>query len=32
MHPMDVPKVGRLGVLRDPQSATFGTIKPEPAS
>jgi len=30
MEPMDVPKVGRLAVLRDPQGATFGIIKPEP--
>ena len=32
MEPMDVPKVGRIGVLRDPQGATFGIIKPEPAA
>jgi uncharacterized protein len=32
LEPMDVPKVGRLGVLRDPQGATFGIIKPEPSS
>jgi hypothetical protein len=32
MHPMDVPKVGRLAVLSDQQGATFGIIKPEPAS
>jgi predicted enzyme related to lactoylglutathione lyase len=32
MEPMDVPKVGRLAVLRDPQGATFGIIKPDPAS
>jgi predicted enzyme related to lactoylglutathione lyase len=32
MEPMDVPRVGRLGVLRDPQGATFGIIKPDPAS
>jgi predicted enzyme related to lactoylglutathione lyase len=32
MEPMDVPKVGRIGVLQDPQGATFGIIKPEPAS
>jgi predicted enzyme related to lactoylglutathione lyase len=31
-EPMDVPKVGRIAVLRDPQGATFGIIKPEPAS
>ena len=29
---MDVPKVGRLAVLRDPQGATFGIIKPDPSS
>jgi predicted enzyme related to lactoylglutathione lyase len=29
-EPMDVPKVGRIAVLRDPQGATFGIIKPEP--
>jgi len=32
MEPMDVPKVGRLAVLRDPQGATFGIIRPDPAS
>ena len=32
MEPTDVPKVGRIGVLRDPQGATFGIIKPDPAS
>jgi predicted enzyme related to lactoylglutathione lyase len=32
MGPMDVPKVGRIAVLRDPQGAIFGIIKPEPAS
>ena len=32
LEPMDVPNVGRLGVLRDPQGATFGIIKPEPTS
>ena len=31
-EPMDVPDVGRIAVLRDPQGATFGIIKPEPAS
>jgi uncharacterized protein len=31
-EPMDVPKVGRVAVLCDPQGATFGIIKPEPAS
>jgi uncharacterized protein len=31
-EPMDVPKVGRIGVLRDPQGATFGIIKPDPES
>ena len=32
MEPMDVPTVGRIAVLRDPQGAVFGIIKPEPAS
>jgi predicted enzyme related to lactoylglutathione lyase len=32
MEPMDVPKVGRIAVLRDPQGASFGIIKPDPAS
>jgi uncharacterized protein len=32
MEPMDVPKVGRIAVLRDPQGATFGIIRPEPGS
>jgi predicted enzyme related to lactoylglutathione lyase len=32
MEPMDVPKVGRIAVLHDPQGATFGIIKPEPSS
>jgi hypothetical protein len=31
-EPMDVPKVGRIAVLRDPQGATFGVIRPDPAS
>jgi predicted enzyme related to lactoylglutathione lyase len=31
-EPMDVPKVGRIAVIRDPQGASFGIIKPEPAS
>src|SRR5919201_1576146 len=30
MEPMDVPTVGRIAVLRAPQGATFGIIKPEP--
>ena len=30
MEPMDVPNVGRIAVLRDPQGATFGIIKPAP--
>ena len=30
MEPVDVPKVGRIAVLRDPDGATFGIIKPEP--
>jgi predicted enzyme related to lactoylglutathione lyase len=29
---MDLPTVGRFGILRDPQGAAFGVIKPEPAS
>src|SRR5262245_56397846 len=32
LEPMDVPKVGRLAVLRDPQGATFGILRPDPAS
>jgi predicted enzyme related to lactoylglutathione lyase len=28
MEPMDVPDVGRIAVVRDPQGATFGIIKP----
>ncbi|MDP8928936.1 MAG: VOC family protein [Actinomycetota bacterium] len=32
VEPMDVPKVGRLAVLRDPQGATVGIIRGEPAS
>ena len=32
MEPMDVPQVGRIAVLRDPQGAVFGVIKPEPTS
>ena len=32
MEPMDVPNVGRIAVLRDPQGAVFGIIKPEPGS
>jgi uncharacterized protein len=32
LEPMDVPKVGRIGVLRDPQGASFGIIRPDPAS
>jgi hypothetical protein len=30
--PMDVPNVGRLAVLQDPQGATFGILKPAPMS
>src|SRR5919204_782027 len=30
LEPMDVPKVGRLAVLRDPQGAPFGIIRPDP--
>jgi predicted enzyme related to lactoylglutathione lyase len=32
MEPMDVPKVGRLAVLRDPQGAAFGIIEPNSES
>ena len=32
VEPMDVPKVGRLAVVQDRQGATYGIIKPEPAS
>jgi predicted enzyme related to lactoylglutathione lyase len=32
LEPMDVPNVGRIGVLRDPQGATFGIIRPQPGS
>jgi uncharacterized protein len=32
VEPMDVPTVGRIAVLRDPQGATFGIIRPDPAS
>ena len=32
MEPMDVPNVGRIAVLRDPQGAQFGIIKPQPES
>jgi uncharacterized protein len=31
-EPMDVPEVGRLAVLTDPQGASFGIINPQPAS
>ena len=31
-EPMDVRDIGRIAVLRDPPGATFGIIKPEPAS
>jgi predicted enzyme related to lactoylglutathione lyase len=30
MEPMDVPDVGRLAVIKDPQGASFGIIKPQP--
>jgi predicted enzyme related to lactoylglutathione lyase len=30
MDAMDVPNVGRIGVLKDPNGAVFGIIKPEP--
>ena len=32
VEPMDVPNVGRIAVVRDPQGATFGIIKPNPTS
>jgi len=32
MEPMDVPKVGRIAVIRDPQGAVFGIIRGEPTS
>ncbi len=32
LEPMDVPEVGRIAMLRDPQGATFGIIKPEPTA
>jgi uncharacterized protein len=30
VDPMDIPQVGRVAVLNDPQGATFGIIKPQP--
>jgi predicted enzyme related to lactoylglutathione lyase len=30
-EPIDVPTIGRVGALRDPQGATIGIIKPNPA-
>ena len=32
VEPMDVPQVGRIAAIRDPQGASLGIIKPEPAS
>jgi uncharacterized protein len=32
LEPMDVPQVGRIAVLRDPQGAVFGIIRPDPGS
>jgi len=32
LEPMDVPTVGRIALIRDPQGAVFGIIKPEPTS
>lgn len=32
MGPMDVPNVGRIAVLKDPNGAVFGIIKPTPQS
>lgn len=31
-EPMDVPNVGRIAVLCDPQGATFGILRPQPSS
>jgi len=31
-EPMDVPNVGRIAILRDPQGATFGIIRLEPSA
>jgi predicted enzyme related to lactoylglutathione lyase len=31
-EPMDVPNVGRIGLLQDPQGAPIGIIKPRPPS
>lgn len=31
LEPTDVPTVGRLAVVRDPQGAVFGLFKPEPS-
>lgn len=31
-EPIDVPNVGRIAILRDPQGATFGIIRPQPAA
>lgn len=32
LEPMDVPNVGRVGLLQDPQGAPIGIIKPQPPS
>jgi hypothetical protein len=32
LEPMDVPNVGRIGLLQDPQGAPIGIIKPQPPS
>jgi predicted enzyme related to lactoylglutathione lyase len=32
LEPMDVPNVGRLAVLQDPQGARFGILRPQPMS
>jgi uncharacterized protein len=29
---MDIPTVGRIALIKDPQGAVLGIIKPEPAS
>lgn len=32
LEPMDMPKVGRMAVLKDPQGAVFALFQPEPKS
>ncbi len=31
LEPMDVPSVGRIAVLSDPQGAVFGILRPVPS-